>query len=236
MATNALIPVEEAVTRFLLKYKKPTEDFVSYLEHAGNALREFMIYDSKEYRTVKISVSALGIIEMPVDMIGFKEVAVAKNGEWWAMTEKPDMVNTTTTTAGIEGHSTTFGEGVAIRNGKTDTYGAKGAINQYYFMLDWKARRIFLDGIISDTVLLKYISSGIEISGTTYMPDMFTNTLDAYLLWKETYWMRDLVRERMPRQQDYVNERLRLRNYINSLTAKQWYDLIWGSFTQTPKR
>lgn len=236
MDTSALITIEEAITRFLLKYRKDTNNYISYLEHACNALREFMIYDSREYRTEKVSVDALGIIEMPDDMIGFKDVMVAKDGEWWSFTLRPDKVNTTTTTAGVEGQDSAFGEGVNVKDGVTTTYGSRGGVNAYYYTIDWNARRIFCDGIVSDTVVLKYVSNGVQVSGTTYMPDMFTPVVDAYLLWKETYWEKDFVREREGRRQDYVNERLKLRYYINHLTASQWYDLIWGGMTQGPKR
>src|SRR5512133_1485069 len=106
--SGALRDIEGIVTDYLLKYKKSTEDYSSYLQHSTDCLREFMTYDSREFRTEKVSVSSLGIIEMPTDMIGFREVGVAKNGEWWSFTERPDMVNTTTTTSGVEGHDDAF--------------------------------------------------------------------------------------------------------------------------------
>jgi hypothetical protein len=234
--TTTLITVEEAVTRFMLKNKKQTEDYTSYLEHACDCLRQFRTYDSKEARSEKVSVSSLGIIEMPDDMLGFKDVCVAKNGEWWSFTERAEMVNTTTFTGLVEGHDSDFGEGVALNDGTYTTYGSKGAINEYYYAIDWNQRRIFCDGIISDTVLLKYISSGISTTDTTYIPELFIETMDAYLLWKESFWIKDLVRERESRRQDYINARLQLRGFLNALTASQWKDLLWGTFTQTPKR
>jgi hypothetical protein len=236
MDTNALISLETAVTNFLLKYKKGTDDYVVYLEHGANLLREFRTHDSQEARTEKIAVSALGIVEMPDDMISFKEISVAWNGQWWTMTNKPDMVNTTTFTGPVEGHDTAFGEGVSIPDNRTTGYGASGGVNNYYYMLDWNARRIFLDGIKSDTVLLKYVSSGISATGTTYIPDLLTETLDNYLLFKETYWISGLARERQIRQKDFENARLRVRNLLNSLTASQWRDVFWGSFRQAPSR
>jgi hypothetical protein len=146
------------------------------------------------------------------------------------------MINTTTTTDDVEGHDSDFGEGVALLDNKTYTYGSKGAVNPYYFKLDWNARRIFCDGIKSDTVVLKYVSSGIDTSEDTYIPDLITPMVDSYLLWKETYWIPELVRERLAREKDYNNERLRVRNVINGLTISQWQDLFWGTATQTPKR
>jgi len=236
MDSGALRDIEGICTDFLLKYKRPQEDYILYLTHATDCLREFMTYDSREFKTEKVSVDSLGIIEMPSDMIGFREVGVAKNGEWWSFTERPDMVNTTTTTGGVEGHDDDFGEGVALRDAVTYDYNARGAVNDYYYMIDWKARRIFCDGIVSDTVVLKYVSSGINLSGTTYVPIVLTPVVDTYLKWQESFWLPNLARERELRRQDYVNARMQVRSFLNKLTAAQLKDLFWGSLTQTPKR
>lgn len=234
--TNALISIEEAVTRYLFKYRKSTDDYILYLEHACNALRQYKVNSAPEARSEKLVVSSLGIIEMPTDLIRLKDVCVAWNGQWWTMTEKPNMVNSTTFTGIVEGHDTTFGEGVAIVDDVSNTFGAKGGINDLYYMVDYGARRIFCDGIVSSTVMVKYVSSGVSLTGTTYIPDLFTEVLDNYLLFKETYWLTELTRERESRKRDYRDADLVLRNIINSLTASQWKDLIWGSFSQSPKR
>jgi len=234
--TSALVSIENAVTDYLLGYKKTTEDYVIYLKHACTLLTDFMIHDSQEARSEKIAVSALGIIEMPTDLIRLKDVCVAWNGEWWTMTERPNMVNTTTFTGLVEGHDTDFGEGVAIHDGITGTFGSKGAVNDYYYAVDMKQRRIFIDGLVSDTVLLRYVSSGISATETTYIPILLVPMLESYLLEKETYWIPELVRERPMREKSFTNERLKVRNVINSLTASQWRDLFWGSMSQSPKR
>jgi len=237
MADNsALRDIEGMVTDFLLKYRRGTDDYAIYLQHTTDCLREFMTYDSREFRTEKVSVDSLGIIEMPSDMIGFREVGIALNGEWWSFTERPDMVNTTTTTGGVEGHDSTFGEGVALRDNMTYGYGARGAVNDYYYMIDWKARRIFCDGIVSDTVILKYVSSGISLTDTTYVPTLLTPVVDAYLRWQESFWLRDKIRERDSLRQDYINARLNVRGFLNKLTTSQLKDLFWGTLTESPRR
>jgi hypothetical protein len=236
MDTPAIIGIEEVVTRYLLKYKLPSTDYYVYLEHACDVISKFQVRDGNKFRSEKVSVSALGIIEFPSDCIRVKEPCVARNGEWWPMTERPNLVNTTTMTGLVEGHDANFGEGVAVLDNLTYSLAAKGAVNSYYYMIDYNARRIFCDGIISDTALLKYVSSGISITATTYIPEMLIPLVDTYLLWKETYWRKDLARERASREDNFKNERLEIRNVLNGLTASQWQDLIWGSTSQNPKR
>lgn len=225
-STNSLVSIEQMVTQFMLRYKKPQDDYVIYTEHACALLRQYRTFDSHEVVTDDVSVDANGIIEMPDDMIAFKDLCVSKDGEWWSFTLRPAKVNLTTDAGFTDG----------LRDNLTDTLGARGAVNQYYYTIDWEARRIFCDGITSDTAVLKYVSSGIQTTGTTYMPDMLSELLDAYLLWRETYWVPGLAKERQLRERDFNNERLRIRNLLNSLTSAQWQDVFWGLFSQNPRR
>jgi hypothetical protein len=132
MDTGAIIAIEEVVTRWMLKYKKSADDYNVFLEHACNVVRDFQVHDSDKFRSEKVSVSALGIIEMPTDLIRVKDLCTAKNGEWWTMTMRPNLVNTTTTTLGVEGHDATFGEGVGTLDPYTYSLAARGAVNDNY--------------------------------------------------------------------------------------------------------
>jgi hypothetical protein len=169
-------------------------------------------------------------------MIGFNDLCVDWQGEWYSFTERRAIVNTTTFTGLVEGRDDEQGEGVDISQPLSYGYGAHGAVNEFNYMLDWKARRIYVDGISSDTAVLFYTSSGVTVDGTTYVSDLLTPVIDAYLLHKETYWIPELVRERQLRERDYTNEVLKARNFINSLTFNQLRDLLLASSTQSVKR
>ncbi|MBU1685706.1 hypothetical protein KJ662_05655, partial [Patescibacteria group bacterium] len=88
MPTNSLISINDVVSRFLLKYKLPLEDAFTYLEHCANAIRDFHLYDSADVVSEKVSISALGIIELPASMVGFNGLFIPFNGEWWPFTRK----------------------------------------------------------------------------------------------------------------------------------------------------
>ena len=235
-ATPALLDIETVVTRYLLKYKKTTEDFAIYLEHACNATRDFQLFHSADVVTEKVTINANKWIEMPTDMLSFIDLATPIEGKWWSFTRQDDIVNTTTFTGLIEGRDSDFGEGVDIKHAMSDTYGAKGGVNAYNYMIDWDARRIYVDGISSETIVLKYVSSGVTVGGTTYVPDFMTPVIDTYLLWKESYWIVGLARERQLRERDYTNEVLKARNLINSLSYNELRDILLGSATQTVVR
>jgi hypothetical protein len=236
MATNALVSINVVVDRFLFKYKMPLEDASLFVEHACNCFRDFSIYDSPNVVSEKVTISALGVVEMPDDMIGFNGLFIPLDGELWAFTRRDGIVNTTTTTGGVEGQDDDFGEGAVLTDPKSDTYGGVGGVNDYYYTIDWKARRIFCEGIKSDTVLLRYTTSGVETTGTTYVPEFITPMLDAYMLWKASYWMPNLAKERQLLERDFTNTENRIRNLINSMTYDEWRDLFLGMTTQAPIR
>jgi len=236
MATVALVDIEQVVSRYLLKYKLSTDDYFIYLEHACDCFKHFRLYDSDQVETLKIAVSVNKIIEMPTDMQTFVDLYIPLNGQWWSFSERKYIVNTTTFTGLVEGRDADAGEGVDLTDPRTTGYGASGGVNDYNYMLDWEARRIFVDGISDDTVVLAYTSSGIEVSGTTQIPDMLIPMIDAYLRWKSSYWLPELARERQLLEKDYNNERLSIRNLINSMSYSQWRDVILSGVRQSPKR
>ncbi len=233
--TNALVNIETIVSDFLHGYKKTTEDYFTYLLHACNCVRDFRLYHSNEVVSAKVSVTANKLMEFPSDMQTFVDLCVPIAGEWWSMTEKRTIVNTTTFTGLVEGRDSTFGEGVDITPRRTTGYSASGGINDYNYTIDYKARRIFFSGIVSETVLLMYTSSGLEVGGTTTVPDFITPVIHAYLLWKETIFLGD-SRNEDKREKSYDKEVLKARNLINSMSYNQWRDLFLGSFSQSVKR
>jgi len=235
MATNALVNIETIVSDYIHGYKKSTEDYFTYLLHACYCYRDFRLYDSDQVVTTKITFTVNKWIDMPSDMQTFVDICVPIGGAWWSFTEKRQIINTTTFTGMVEGRDATFGEGVDMEEPRTLGYGASG-VNDYNYMLDWEARRIFINGITSGTGVLIYTTSGVAVTGNTLVPEFITPLIHNYLLWKETYWLKGLERERRDRERDFTNSRLSIRNLINAMTYNQWRDILLASSTQSPRR
>jgi hypothetical protein len=234
--TPSMLNIETVVSRFLFKYKRPTEDAFIYTEHACNMYRDFRLYDSNQVVTLKVTFTTNRWLEIPTDMQTFVDLCVAINGAWWSFTERKEIVNTTTFTGLVEGRDSAVGEGADLDEGRTTGYAASGGVNDYNCTLDWEARRIFIEGIDSGTGVLLYTSSGVETSGITEVPELLTPMFDAYMLWKSSYWLPGLVRERGALERDYTNARLSVRNLLNGMTFNQWRDLLLSTFSQAPKR
>lgn len=229
--TAALVKLMDTVDRFLLKYKLPMEDAVLFVEHACDCYRNIMTRHSNAYVTAKVEVGANGIIEMPSDMIGFNGLYVAIGHELWSFTDDPKIVHTTTG-SGSEEVKDGEDRGDAVSYG----YGAKGGVNAYNKKIDWAARRIFLDGVIPDEVVLTYTSTGIELTGDTMIPVEATDVIDAYLFWKKSMFDGSSRHERDGRKRDYMDEvtQLRILNFMP--TGDELRDIFYSTTTQTPQR
>jgi hypothetical protein len=173
---------------------------------------------------------------MPDDMQGFVDLMTPFRGSWWPASQKDQIVNTTTTVGGVETRDSNQGEGVTIDQPRVTGYGSKGAWNKIRYKLDWETRRIYIDEAVTDYLVLFYVSSGIKVGATTEVPTFLIPMINAYLLWKESFWVPGLAPERESRKADYWREKLNVRNFINSMSLSQWQDVIYGSLTQSPQR
>lgn len=183
--TTAVTEIGKIVDKYVFKHKLSQDDWFVYLQHACDVFRNVNLRHGNNVVTAKVTISALGIIEMPTDMIGFSNLFIPIDGEFWSFSDVPRKVTTTTTTLGVEGQDSLEGEGVDVKQPPNYQYSSRGN-NEYGRKIDWAARRIFCDGIKSDTAVLQYTSSGLVVSGTTYVPQEVEAVIDAYLNWKRT--------------------------------------------------
>jgi hypothetical protein len=237
--TNALVSLEEIVSTFLFAYKKNTEDYSLYTQHCARCIQDFNLYDGNIAQSVKVQINTtLKCIDMPDDMLTFIDLLTPQNGAWWSFSQKDQIVNTTTTTLGVEGRDSAQGEGVKINQNRVIGYGAKGGVNKFNMTLDWSARRIYVDDVYSTTdyFVLLYVSSGINTTTETKIPAFVVPMIEAYLLEKETYWTPALVRERPMRFDVYWKEKMKVRNLINSMSYDGWRDVFLNNVTQTIQR
>lgn len=234
--TNALININDIVDGFLFDHKISIDDAPLFVNHACKCYQDIRINHANEFNTLKISVDSNGIIELPNDCIKVLYVFVPVAGEWWSMTERPMMVNTTTITGGTESRDVDEGEGVDLPDPVSLTYGGTGGGNQYYYMIDYEARRIFIDGMKSDTAVLRYISSGLNLDGNTLISVVYVPVIEAYMMWKKAWWDGSSANERAYRKEEYNAEVLkaRLANFLP--TKERLRDALNGMNTRTPLR
>lgn len=237
--TTAITEISKLVDKYLFKYSLPQEDYFLYLQHACDCYRDINMRHSNVVVTTKVTVGLLGLgeIDMPGDMIGFSNLYIPINGEWWSFTNKPRKVTTTTTTLGIEGLDSTVGEGVSIRDDNYLGLGGRGGVNDYYRKIDWAARRIYCDGISSGTAVLQYTSSGLSTAqGGTYVSQECEPVIDSYINWK-----REIIQPRSIAMvqlfEKYYNDELQKMRLFNLMpTADEIRDAWDSNSTQSVQR
>lgn len=237
--TDAVQSIEKIVSTYLFAYKKSTEDYSLYVQHAANCFQDFNLYDGNTVQYEKVTIDPLKKwIDMPDDMVQFKELLTPIDGGWWSFSEKTQIVTTTTTVGAVEGRDSAQGEGVTIDQPRVTSYGAKGGWNKFRYNIDWATRRIYVDQTYDsiDYVVLMYVSSGIKSSGETLVPMFFAPVIDSYLLYVETFWIESLMKFQDVRFAKYWRERAKVRDLINSMTYDQWRDIFLSSMTQAPQR
>ena len=211
--------------QFLFKYKQSTEDAAILFEHAANCYRDLRVRHSDMMTTEEVDVDEYGIITMPTSMMTFLKLGVYKDNELWTFTERSNL--------DVDPDIT---EAPSVVDGTSGTYGSKGAVNAYYYNIDWQQRKIFCEGITDDTAILKYVGTGISATADTLVPELMSPVIDAYLLWKKGFWDGATRGEMADRKKDYEDEVMIYRSIINRLSYDQLMDIFWGTTTQGPKR
>lgn len=223
--TAAVVELAKIVERFLFKWKLPKDDYVNYYEHAADCVRELNIHDIPSFVEVETSVNSLGFISMPSDMIDFISVGLLWMGELWTFTERRYMVYTdfgdSSTTKPTDHEYGQYG------------YAGTGGKNEFYFKLDWKNRKIMIDGAESEDVILWYKSSGLSTDGgsNVTVPVICNATIDAYLYLKYGEFEEKSINELLRRQRLYEQQLELLR--VQSIPGiNELYDYFLKMTTQ----
>lgn len=161
--TAATISLQTLVKRFVLKYKINEDDYVNYLEHAADCLRDLNISHLSYAIQTNLTLDSVGKVAFPTDMIDFIALGKIEDDVYYTFVQSTDLSVPTTS----EVH--------------TD-----GDWNRYFYYLDWPNRIIYCQTLQAETVTLRYISSGISTSVDTVVPVQCTQVMDAYLRWMQS--------------------------------------------------
>jgi len=194
--TAALIPLNKLIDRFIFKYRLKPEMYFNLFEHAADCVRALNEGAISFYTQAEVASSALGVVTMPSDMIGLIGVALEYKGQLWYFTEKQYMI--------IRDDA----DDVMPTDYRADwvAYGVSGAGNLFFFRVDWKGRKIYVDGAESQDVIVQYTSNGLQVSGATTVPSEANLAIDAYLRWAQGEIEGKSINEQLKRERKYEQE------------------------------
>jgi hypothetical protein len=205
-------------------------EFHRYHVMAADVLRDLAIHHLPIAKTTTLTVDTDNqTADFPDDFIDYIFIAIEKDGRWWIFTRDDSMVDKTIT--GITGTelsdlSYVYGPGMV------------GGHNIRWFQVDYENDRFLFNGVLSsDTVVLKYQSTGVEsvsYSSTTdiEIPVYAEAAMEAGLDWRVAEKDKEAMNERQWRKRLYDDEVLVMRN-VHSSTISEIRDAWLGSTSQS---
>lgn len=218
--------------------------YLNWVLRGYKQLKFFALPNAKE---VRLDVNTdIYSVTLPKDYVKFISVGRAYKGKMDTFIQYNDLVATTTLACGEETQSSTNGENVTQYNNTYYTmYGMGGGIGQYYYKLDEDHNRVLLNGSPTlDTVLLRYLSTGIVIGAETQIPVIAEEALIAYVHWQEALnsptpdqrYTKSNLSMASVREREYQKAFNNLKFMVNMQTLQDLYDAVNEAYSQTIKR
>lgn len=200
----ATVALQTIVKRFILKYKIYEDDYINYLEHAVDCFRDLNISHLSYFKQADLTLDAVGKVSFPNDMIDFIALGVIRDDVFYTFVQSTDL-SIPTSVSSYDG----------------------SAWNKYFYYLDWPGRQIYCQSLPTETVTIRYVSSGINSGAETMVPVQCTQVIDAYLRWKQAQMDGAGLGEQQIREVNYVNE-VRHLQWQQLPTLEQFKDTWLG--------
>lgn len=200
----ATVALQTIVKRFILKYKIYEDDYINYLEHAVDCFRDLNISHLSYFKQADLTLDAVGKVSFPNDMIDFIALGVVRDDVFYTFVQSTDL-SIPTSVSSYDG----------------------SAWNKYFYYLDWPGRQIYCQSLPTETVTIRYISSGVNSGAETMVPVQCTQVIDAYLRWKQAQMDGAGLGEQQIREVNYVNE-VRHLQWQQLPTLEQFKDTWLG--------
>jgi len=117
-------------------------------------------------------------------------------------------------------------------------YGLPGGIDVAGFRVDRENRQLVFSGETPRSeIILEYISSGLKLGGGSLIPRECVAALRTYVLWKkDENDPRISLNVKLRLEDQHEKEIAALRSFQNSFTASEYLQMVYQSYTQSPKR
>jgi hypothetical protein len=159
---TATVSLQKIVKRFILKYKIYEDDFLNYLEHAADCLRDLNISHLSYYIQANLTLDSVGKVAFPTDMIDHIAIGKIEDDVFYTFMQSTDLTVPTTL---------------------TDYTSSEW--NRYFYFIDWPNRVYYCQSLPLEEITVRYISSGVSTSAETVVPIQCTQVIDSYLRWKQ---------------------------------------------------
>lgn len=208
--TSGVVTIKDIVNEYVM-LTKTDYGYPEIYQIACQGIREVNLwYKNDSKRTVKLTMNTNNIVSLPSDYLSFIQVAVPLNGEYYTLTERNSIIETTTESSGAEILDPEYGEGVDVADQIYENYGSTNRNPEGYYKLDEAKRRIVFRNLKRSQVFLTYKSSGLSTSEQTVIDAKARPLIEAYIRKKVAYYKDEAISRQQLLRQVYDEERSKL--------------------------
>jgi hypothetical protein len=256
MDTRGLITLRYSVMNTLNELEDYSmRNYKRFIQLAIDGYRGLHI---KHLNSVKVAYLPVDMemktVQFPSDYVEYVKIAVSLNGQVWTLTRNDKLHLPREFDCGLDVPSILRGETQNIDTtvwggyyftdhlymGRwvTDMFGIGGGFNSAYYRIDEERRQIVLNGTIpNNEIILEYVSTGIDLNEDTLVPVQALDALKAYIHWKNIEYKTTVpMGEKQRKEQLYYVEAMKLDSFEDMLTLDEYFDQLYESTKQTPKR
>jgi hypothetical protein len=236
--TNGLISLENLVEETLAITKRPDSDYKSFFQIAIRGYMDLRIHVVKQGKKQSVlTISDINKVDFPDDFVDFISIGVVDGGKIWRLSPNKDFIVVTTEDGDEETQDENEGQGVSIPNESVSGYYARGGSNNKgYYQIEWDKRRIGVINVSEDTVILTYITSGIDVDNTTYIPIKYIPALQSYIAWWSIALDNNIpLSQKQMAEHTYIMMRNQLRK-SESPTLEEYEEALLSTFYPLAKR
>jgi len=239
--TNALISIEQVAASYAnSKGDYGKSQLYRYLQILLEGYQEWNVFHAaaKKVSWYAGIIDSTGCIDYPVDMYDYIRIATPINGQLVTLTrndnlEIPIGLECGEVT-GVDISATLSGQPL-LWNWTTVDYAATGGWNFLYYRDDKQNRRIVFKGdSVGREIIIEYISSGVSLSGETFIPAELTQYLKLYLNWQLKLYSDDKNVEYHARE--FAIQKQKMLNFGWAFRPDEFLDMIRSTFTRAIKR
>lgn len=181
------ITYDKFVDDMLYKLRLPSDEFGRLLKITMSGIEELNLHYFNDIKYAKLTKNTdNNAISLPSDYVSFISLSIPHQGRMWTFTRDEELVITSDGTPPSDTMSVSDGEGINVAdNGVVIGVGSRGGVNKYYYKMDRKHDRIIVSGFSFDHAILEYVSTGIETTGTNYIPRVAVRCLEYFVRFME---------------------------------------------------
>jgi hypothetical protein len=232
MDSSALITYQELINNILILTNKDNSEYWRYEAIGLNILRNFRLQHMNHIQVVELAMDDNHRIKLPDDCLWVKCIGFPKNGRLWTITRDDRIYLGMSIVNGIiKSDSDTL---ELIPEHTKHGYNARGR-NSYNFTIDYNSRQIVITGSDQVTMTIHYISSGISITGDTFIPAECISSLESAIIYRaelnDSEKPITAVRGQLLRGEMKSNIAF-LRKLYTTYTPDEWHDMFLKNQSQ----